>query len=42
MRHPNEVTLTQQNKEELMQHAESLGPGHVKALKEQMDRQSFS
>ena len=42
MTHPNEVTLTPQNTPELMQLAERLGTAHVKALKEQIHRQSIA
>ncbi len=37
---PNEIRITKDNMERLMQEAETMGPAHVAALKEQIERQS--
>jgi hypothetical protein len=36
---PNEIRITKDNQETLMEEAERLGPSHVAALKEQIERQ---
>ena len=38
--HLNEIHITKDNMERIMQEAESLSPEHVAALKEQIERQS--
>lgn len=38
--HPNEIRITQDNRDRLMQEAETLGPAFIAALKEQIERQS--
>jgi len=38
--HHNEIKVDQTNMEALMQEAETLGPAHVAALKEQIERQT--
>lgn len=40
MQHPNEIKITEQNREHLFQLAESLGKEYVWALKEQERRQN--
>lgn len=42
MIHPNEVKITNDNKDVFMQEAQSLGPNHVLALREQMLRQGVN
>lgn len=37
---PNEIRITKENIERLMEEAERMGKGHVDALKEQIERQS--
>ena len=38
--HPNEIRITQENRNRLMEEAETLGPAFIAALKEQIERQS--
>jgi len=40
MSHPNEIKITDENRDALMAGAEVLGKAHVLALKEQMKRQA--
>jgi hypothetical protein len=40
MSHPNEIKITDDNRDALMTDAEVLGKAHVLALKEQMKRQA--
>lgn len=37
--HPNEIRITQDNRNSLMEEAEILGPAFIAALKEQIERQ---
>ena len=38
--HPNEIKITEKNREQLMEEAMKLGERHVEALKEQIERQN--
>ena len=38
--HGNEIRITKDNQDRLIQEAEQLGPQYVAALKEQIERQS--
>ena len=38
--HPNEIRITQDNRDSLMEEAERMGKAYVSALKEQIERQS--
>jgi hypothetical protein len=38
--HPNEIRITQDNRDILMEEAERMGKAYVAALKEQIERQS--
>ena len=38
--HGNEIKINQDNREDLMQEAEKLGPAYVTALNEQIQRQN--
>ena len=37
--HPNEIRITQDNRDRLMEEAERMGKPYVAALKEQIERQ---
>lgn len=38
--HSNEIRITAENKDRLIEEAERMGKGHVAALMEQIDRQN--
>lgn len=38
--HPNEIRITQDNRNNLMEEAERMGKDYVTALKEQIERQN--